>query len=112
VDGRVRVIDFDDCGYVPVEFEVGNTLYMVLFDASMSSRMQRYERFRTWFVDEYRSASGREVTDAMLDRAIRLRVGALGHWIDRPETAPIGIRTSTPEWGESLRTFVRSTTDD
>ncbi|MCP4960617.1 MAG: phosphotransferase, partial [Actinomycetia bacterium] len=64
VGGRVRVIDFDDCGYGPVEFDVGNTLYMVLFDASMSSRMRPYERFRSWFVDEYRSESGRSVTDA------------------------------------------------
>ncbi len=54
---QVRVFDFDDCGYGPIEFEVGNTLYMVLFDAAMSSEMERYERFRAWFVDEYRSAS-------------------------------------------------------
>ncbi len=111
VDGSVRVIDFDDCGYGPVEFEVGNTLYMVLFNASMSSRMQRYEQFRSWFVDEYRSASGREITDTALDSAIRLRVEALSRWIDRPQTAPIGIRTATPEWRESLRAFVHSTTD-
>jgi hypothetical protein len=32
----------------PVEFEVGNTLYMVRFDASMSPEMERYERFRAW----------------------------------------------------------------
>jgi hypothetical protein len=56
-DRQVRVFDFDDCGYGPIEFEVGNTLYMVLFDAAMSSEMERYERFRAWFVDEYRSAS-------------------------------------------------------
>lgn len=111
VDGRVRVIDFDDCGYGPVEFEVGNTLYMILFDASMSSGIQRYERFRSWFVDGYRSASGRDITGAALDSAIRLRVDALGRWVERPETAPIGIRTATPEWRESLRAFVRSTTD-
>lgn len=109
VDGRVRVLDFDDCGYGPVEFEVGNTLYMVLFDASLSSRMRHYEQFRSWFVDEYRSASGCDVTDAALDSAIRLRVEALRRWVDRPETAPIGIRTATPEWRESLRAFVRST---
>jgi hypothetical protein len=109
-DGRVRVFDFDDCGYGPIEFEVGNTLYMVLFDAAMSSEMERYERFRTWFVDEYRSASSHEVPDKLVDRSIELRVQALGRWIDRPESAPLGIRTATPAWRESLRAFVRSQT--
>ena len=27
-DGRLWVLDFDDCGYGPVEFELGNTLFM------------------------------------------------------------------------------------
>jgi len=107
-DGVVRVVDFDDCGYGPVEFEIGNTLYMVLFDASMASDMARYERFRAWFVDEYRSTSGHAISDAALDTAIRLRVNALDRWLDRPETAPIGIRAARPEWRESLRRFVRS----
>jgi len=107
-DRRVWIFDFDDCGYGPVEFEVGNTLYMVLFDAAMSSEMERYERFRQWFVDEYRSASGRIVLDELLDKSIKLRVEALERWVDRPETAPIGIRTATPAWRQSLRDFVRS----
>jgi Ser/Thr protein kinase RdoA (MazF antagonist) len=106
----VRVFDFDDCGYGPVEFEVGNTLYMMLFDAAMSSRMQDYERFRDWFVSEYRSTAGRDVPDDLLDKSIDLRVDALRRWVERPETAPIGIRTATPAWRESLRAFVRSRT--
>jgi len=107
-DRQVWVFDFDDCGYGPIEFEVGNTLYMVLFDAVMSSDMKRYEQFRTWFVDEYRSTSGHGVPDELLEKSIGLRVEALGRWIDRPETAPIGIRTATPAWRDSLRAFVRS----
>lgn len=105
---QVRVFDFDDCGYGPVEFEVGNTLYMMLFDAAMSSKMPEYERFRGWFVDEYRSTSGHDVPDELLDKSIGLRVEALRRWVERPETAPIGIRTATPAWRESLREFVRS----
>ncbi|HYN33324.1 MAG TPA: phosphotransferase, partial [Ilumatobacteraceae bacterium] len=107
---RVRVFDFDDCGYGPIEFEVGNTLYMVLFDAAMSSEMERYERFRAWFVDEYRSASSQGVPDELVDKSIGLRVQALGRWIDEPESAPIGIRTATPAWRDSLRAFVQSHT--
>jgi Ser/Thr protein kinase RdoA (MazF antagonist) len=109
-DGQVRVFDFDDCGYGPIEFELGNTLYMVLFDAAMSSEMERYERFREWFVDEYRSASGHGVPDEVVEKAIGLRVQTLGRWVDRPKSAPIGIRTATPAWRDSLRAFVRSQT--
>ncbi len=77
----------------------------------MSSVMERYERFRAWFVDEYRSASNQSVPDEVVDKAIGLRVKALGRWIDRPESAPIGIRTATPAWRDSLRAFVRSQTN-
>lgn len=105
---QVRVFDFDDCGYGPIEFEVGNTLYMALFDAAMSSEMDSYERFRAWFVDEYRSASGHGLPDELVNTSIGLRVQALGRWIDEPESAPIGIRTATPAWRDSLRAFVRS----
>ncbi len=108
---QARVFDFDDCGYGPIEFEVGNTLYMVLFDAAMSSEMERYERFRVWFLDEYRSASNQSVPDEVVDTSIALRVQALDRWIDRPESAPIGIRTATRAWRGSLRAFVRSQTD-
>jgi Ser/Thr protein kinase RdoA (MazF antagonist) len=107
---QVRVFDFDDCGYGPIEFEVGNTLYMVLFDAAMSLEMRRYDQFRAWFVDEYRSASSQRLPDGLVDKSIGLRVQALGRWIDEPESAPIGIRTATPAWRDSLRAFVRSQT--
>ena len=109
-NGRIRVFDFDDSGYGPIEFEVGNTLYMGLFDAAMSSEMQRYERFRAWFIDGYRTASGHGVPDELVDTSIALRVQALGRWLDRPESAPIGIRTATPAWRGALRAFVRSQT--
>jgi Ser/Thr protein kinase RdoA (MazF antagonist) len=109
-DRQLRVFDFDDCGYGPIEFDVGNTLYMVLFDAAMSSEIERYERFRAWFVDEYRAASSHGVPDELLDASIALRVQALGRWLDRPESAPIGIRTATPAWRDSLRAFVQSQT--
>ena len=44
---RGEVFDFDDCGYGPVEFEVGNTLYMMLFDAAMASNMRTMNAFVT-----------------------------------------------------------------
>lgn len=109
---QVHTVDFDDCGYGPVEFDVGNTLYMVLFDAATSSEMVHYERFREWFVDEYRSASGHACPIEAVNESIRLRVQALGRWVKRPESAPIGIRTATTAWRDSLRAFVRSQSGD
>ena len=110
LDGAVaRVFDFDGCCCGPVEYEVGDTLYMALFDATISADLDRYERFRTWFVGEYRTASKLPVTEAALDAAIDLRVAALERWLARPETAPIGIRAASPEWHEVLRSFISST---
>lgn len=109
---QVHVVDFDDCGYGPVEFDVGNTLYMVLFDAALSSEVVHDERFREWFVDEYRSTSGYACPTEAVNESIRLRVQALGRWVERPESAPIGIRTATTAWRDALRAFVRSQSGD
>jgi len=103
--GRLRVFDFDDCGSGPVEFDVGNSLYMVLFDATLDDDLDRYDRFRTWFVDAYRTAAVGPFADGLLDSVIELRRSALRHWLDHLSEAPIGIRTSTPEWRHKLRSF-------
>lgn len=109
---QAHVIDFDGCGHGPVEYEIGDTLYMALFDATISDDAIRYERFHEWFVDEYRQTSGRTVPDIALDAAIRLRVQALERWLDHPETAPVGVRSASPEWHEALRSFIRSALGD
>jgi Ser/Thr protein kinase RdoA (MazF antagonist) len=102
---RARVIDFDDCGYGPVEFELGNTLYMVLFDATLNNDPHSYERFRQWFCDSYTTAAATVLSEVDLDRSIELRRNALRHWLDHPAEAPIGIRSASPEWRRRLRTF-------
>lgn len=107
-DGRLRIFDFDDCGYGPVEFEIGNTLYMVLFDATMTGRSDRYERFRQWFVPAYGEKSGRPIAEPAIGEAINRRLSALRHWLDNLGEAPIGIRNSPPEWRQKLRAFARN----
>jgi hypothetical protein len=42
-----------------------------------------------------------------IDEMIEIRIEALGRWLDDPSSAPIGIRTSSPEWLETLTSFVR-----
>jgi Ser/Thr protein kinase RdoA (MazF antagonist) len=105
-ESGTKVIDYDDCGRGPIEFDVGNTLYMELFDAAIDSDLGRAEQFRRWFVEAYEDAAGRTLAAAALDRAIDLRISALRRWLDDPTHAPVGIRTATVEWRRTLRTFV------
>jgi Ser/Thr protein kinase RdoA (MazF antagonist) len=104
----LRIFDFDDCGYGPVEYDVANSLYMVLFDADVTERQERYEAFRPAFVSGYEHGAGRRVGEAAVDEMIALRIDALGRWLDDLSTSPIGIRTSSSEWLETLAAFVRS----
>ena len=106
---HARVIDFDDCGYGPVEFELGNTLYMVLFDATLNNDPRSYGRFRQWFCDSYTAEAATGLSEVDLDRSIELRRRALRHWLDHPAEAPIGVRSASPEWRRQLRTFADAT---
>ncbi len=102
----LKVVDFDECGQGSIEFEIGNTLYMVLFDAWHSGELDRYDRFRSWFLDAYQRAASADVEDALLNEAIKVRARALRQWLATPTEAPIGIRTASPEWRRQLQPFV------
>jgi Ser/Thr protein kinase RdoA (MazF antagonist) len=108
----LRIFDFGEAGYGPIELEVANTLYMELFDAvavdGSRAAIRRYEQFRRWFVDEYRRASGHSLHDELVDTAISHRVEALSQWLDNPDIAPIGVRTATSAWRSVLQTFVQT----
>ncbi len=106
-DGRLRILDFDDCGYGPVGYDVAQALYMVMFDAETNGMPDRYATFRPAFLEGYSLGGGAELGDESLDAMIALRVDALGSWLDDLSNAPIGIRTSPPEWLEALAGFVR-----
>lgn len=79
---------------------------MVLFDAWLTNDPDRYERFRTWFVDSYRASASFSLDEANLDKAIQVRINALRRWLDTPAEAPIGIRTASAEWRQRLRSFL------
>jgi Ser/Thr protein kinase RdoA (MazF antagonist) len=104
--GTVRIFDFDDCGYGPPAFDVANALYMVLFDAFTNGRMTSYREFRRSFVAAYVGSSGSFLEEELLDGFIDLRVRALEAWLDDLDNAPIGIRTASPSWHATLRSFV------
>lgn len=103
----LRVFDFDDCGYGPIEYDVANSLYMEFFDSDVTNRWDAYEAFRPAFLAGYAEGSERELDIDTIDEMIGVRIEALGRWLDDLDRAPIGIRTSSPEWLETLSSFVR-----
>ena len=102
----VRVFDFEDCGYGPRSFDVANALYMVLFSATVDDDIGRFAVFEEAFLRGYRATSDEPLDLATVDRFVDLRVDALSRWLADLSTAPIGIRTATPEWHATLRAFV------
>jgi Ser/Thr protein kinase RdoA (MazF antagonist) len=104
----IRIFDFDDCGYGPIEFDVANPIYMVGFDSWVKEdSMATFRSFRSAFVAGYSRCSDRTLEDALIDSLIDVRVMALRRWAANPSAAPIGIRNSPAEWIETLERFVR-----
>ena len=103
----LRVFDFDDCGYGPIEYDIANSLYMVLFDSDVMNHPDSYEAFRPAFLEGYSDGSGGVLDEAAIDEMIGIRIQALGRWLENLTTAPIGIRNSSPDWLATLASFVR-----
>jgi Ser/Thr protein kinase RdoA (MazF antagonist) len=104
----VRVFDFEDCGYGPRSFEIANALYMVRFTATIEVEIEQYQTFEDAFLSGYETEAGHNVDRRTIDHFTDLRVEALERWLDDLPSAPIGIRTATPQWHETLRSFVSS----
>jgi Ser/Thr protein kinase RdoA (MazF antagonist) len=104
----VRIFDFDDCGYGPIEFDVANSIYMAGFDSwAKDGSLATFRTFRPAFVAGYARLSDRRLDDALIDSLIEMRVVSLRRWAAKPSTAPIGIRNAPAAWIETLERFVR-----
>lgn len=102
----VRIFDFDDSGYGTREFDVANSLYMVLFDTVVNDRKSDYRKFEEAFIEGYCTYSTETPLDLeALPTFINLRVNALETWLANPGSAPAGIRAATSEWKHTLRQF-------
>ena len=107
-DAGIRIFDFDDCGYGPIEFDVANSIYTAGFDSwAEDGSMATFRAFRSAFVAGYSRSSDRALDDALIDSLIDTRVMALRRWAANPSAAPIGIRNSPVGWIETLERFVR-----
>ncbi len=107
-DSIVKVFDFEDCAYGPRSFEIANALYMVLFSSTVENETSRFRTFEEYFLCGYAMEDGRDVDRRAVDHFLDLRVRALERWLQDLSTAPIGIRSATPQWHRILRSFVGS----
>jgi Ser/Thr protein kinase RdoA (MazF antagonist) len=105
-EAGIKLFDLDDCGYGQPLFEVADALYMVRFDAVVSGVPATFEAFAGPFVAAYEEASGAPVPADVVAGFVDRRVGALAGWLDDLGSAPVGVRTASPEWRATLRTFV------
>jgi Ser/Thr protein kinase RdoA (MazF antagonist) len=104
----IRIFDFDDCGYGPIEFDVANAIYMVGFDLwAKEGSMATLREFRSAFVAGYSLSSDRTLKHASIDSLMDTRVMALKRWAANPSAAPMGIRNAPAEWIETLERFVQ-----
>ena len=67
----LRIVDFDECGLGPIEYDLANSLYMVSFDADRTGRPERLERFRHPFLEGYAATAGRPVSEDVMATAER-----------------------------------------
>jgi hypothetical protein len=81
---------------------------MVLFSSTIGNEIWRYRTFEDAFQSGYGLEAGQDVNRRTVDHFIDLRVRALEGWLDDVSIAPVGIRTATPQWHQTLRSFVTS----
>ena len=79
---------------------------MVLFSSTIESEVSRYRTFEDAFVSGYVIEDGQDVDRRTIDHFIDLRVRVLEGWLDEVPSAPVGIRTTTSQWHQTLRSFV------
>ncbi len=106
-EGRLWIYDFDDCGYGPIEFELGNTLFTALFDTSPSVNQpsDEYGQFRHWFLGAYKASADHPVSELLVDIALQARSDALRYWLNHLDQAPAGIKNASESWHRHLRAF-------
>jgi hypothetical protein len=64
--------------------------------------------FEDALLSGYGIEDGQDVDRRTIDHFIDLRVRALEGWLDDVTSAPVGIRTATPQWHQTLRSFITS----
>ena len=100
---QIRLFDFDDCGYHWYAYDIANAIYMFLFD-HRNEALHKVSAFADTFLSAYETY--RPVNHEEVNQFISYRVCLLNTWLNRPNQAPLVIRTSSQKWITDLKTFV------
>ncbi len=108
ISGRqIRIFDFDDISYHWYDYDIANTLYMVLFDFRNSEDLTPFVRFKENFIKEMNCGQDLVQYDACrIDNFLHYRVILLEYWMNHPSNGPLFIRNMTKKWAEELASFI------
>lgn len=106
-DGRAKVFDFDDCAYHWYDYEIANTIYMVLFSLRASTDLSVFTQFRSLWLNAL-MADGNPVgyEPRNINNFVYYRVLLLEGWIKEPELGPLFIVNASESWKAELLAFI------
>ena len=105
VDGaELRIFDFDDIAYHWYDYDLANSLYMVLFDFRNQNDLSQFLSFRDLFLEKTAASSEYDVSG--IHNFIHYRVLLLEGWLDTPDIGPQFVGELTAEWKLELRNFI------
>lgn len=98
------IIDFENACYASRPYELGNTIYMVLFDYRHDLEAFTTSGFNDGFIRGY-GRTGHVNRDAIRSSFDR-RVFILKGWLEDNESAPLAISSAGDAWKRELSDFV------
>ena len=100
------VIDFENACYSTYEYELANSIYMVLFaNRHALSELAKMDYAHGLMAGYCRH---RSIDRSEVSAGIHTRIRLLSGWVRDPATAPLAIATSTQEWKAELAQFIQS----
>ena len=100
---ELKIFDFDDIAYHWYDYDIANSLDMVLFDLRRND-LSQFLSLRDTFLEKVAESSGYDVSNIL--NFIHYRVLLLEGWLDAPEIGPKFIGELTAAWKLELRNFI------
>ena len=105
-DASHTVIDFENACYSSYEYELANSIYMVLFDTRHNPAGLLDSGIIDGFLTGY--TQDRRVNFAVVRSEVDRRVSMLKGWLNDPASAPLSISASPEGWKRELENFVQA----
>jgi Ser/Thr protein kinase RdoA (MazF antagonist) len=103
---NMTLIDFEDACYSSYEYELANSIYMTLFGLRHNHAMLVDTGYIENFLLGYMQQ--RKVDLKIVRLKIDERVATLNDWVEDKALAPFAIATSTDEWKNELKNFIKA----